>query len=472
MGISGAIAAALTDVGVGAATAGTIASVAAPALVGAAGGATLSGVTGGNPLTGALTGGLTGGFAGIGGDVLGSTIGNVGAEALGGAAGGALGAGITGGNPLTSAALGGVAGGVQGYLSGTSASAGGPTAGAGGAGGTTGAAGTAAPTGVTPGVGAVGPDTAGAGGAGGLSAGGGAVVPAGASSSLTGPSGAVSGAIPASAVTGATTLPASAADTGSSFLSNLNPSNWFGPPVNQTVTGAGEPFSTVGTAAPGASTVTQLAPASVANTVNPTTGLVDFATGAGGAGAATGPTSVESLFQNPSLANLGNVIAKNPGIALGAAGLGLETIMQPSIPSISGTTQQLQSEAAALGSQSAALESYLQTGTLPTGVQASLNQAAESAKAAIRSQYARMGDSGSSAEAQDLANVDQTVAAQGGSLALQLLQQGVSEGNLSAQLYQTILNTATAENAQLSQAIGNFAGSLAGGGTTIRLAAP
>lgn len=380
--------------------------------------------------------------------------------ALGNAAAVVGGAALPGGNPF-----------------GSGGAFGGPAAGAGGAGGTIGAAGTAAPAGVTPGVGAVGPDTAGAassvaagGGSSGIS-GGGALVPSGAES-LVGPSGTVSGAIPVSSVTtGATTLPASAADTGSSFLSNLNPSNWFGPPVNQTVTGAGEPFSTVGTAAPGASTVTQLAPASVANTVNPTTGLVDFATGAGGAGAATGPTSVESLFQNPSLANLGNVIAKNPGIALGAAGLGLETIMQPSIPSISGTTQQLQSEAAALGSQSAALESYLQTGTLPTGVQASLNQAAESAKAAIRSQYARMGDSGSSAEAQDLANVDQTVAAQGGSLALQLLQQGVSEGNLSAQLYQTILNTATAENAQLSQAIGNFAGSLAGGGTTIRLAA-
>lgn len=380
--------------------------------------------------------------------------------ALGNAAAVVGGAALPGGNPF-----------------GSGGAFGGPAAGAGGAGGTIGAAGTAAPAGVTPGVGAVGPDTAGAassvaagGGSSGIS-GGGALVPSGAES-LVGPSGTVSGAIPVSSVTtGATTLPASAADTGSSFLSNLNPSNWFGPPVNQTVTGAGEPFSTVGTAAPGASTVTQLAPASVANTVNPTTGLVDFATGAGGAGAATGPTSVESLFQNPFLANLGNVIAKNPGIALGAAGLGIETIMQPSIPSISGTTQQLQSEAAALGGQSAALESYLQTGTLPTGVQASLNQAAESAKAAIRSQYARMGDSGSSAEAQDLANVDQTVAAQGGSLALQLLQQGVSEGNLSAQLYQTILNTATAENAQLSQAIGNFAGSLAGGGATIRLAA-
>lgn len=60
MGISAGIASLLTDVGVGAATAGDIAAVAAPALEGAGLGAGTAALTGGNAGTGALYGGLIG----------------------------------------------------------------------------------------------------------------------------------------------------------------------------------------------------------------------------------------------------------------------------------------------------------------------------------------------------------------------------------------------------------------------------
>jgi len=122
----------------------------------------------------------------------------------------------------------------------------------------------------------------------------------------------------------------------------------------------------------------------------------------------------------------------------------------------------LSQEAAALKSQGSQLQSYLQTGTLPPGVQQSLTSAAEAAKAAIRSRYAQMGGN-TSAMQQDLANVDIQVASQGATIATQLLSQGVSETGLSQQIYNTLLGQATQQDAALSSAIGNFATSLAGG---------
>jgi hypothetical protein len=88
--------------GVGATAGGLIAG----GLEGAAGGALLSGITGGDPLTGALGGALTGGaVGGIGAAGLGTA-----AEVAGGAAAGAAGSAITGGNILLGAAGGGATG--------------------------------------------------------------------------------------------------------------------------------------------------------------------------------------------------------------------------------------------------------------------------------------------------------------------------------------------------------------------------
>lgn len=166
-------------------------------------------------------------------------------------------------------------------------------------------------------------------------------------------------------------------------------------------------------------------------------------------------------------------------------------------------TAALQSQAANLNSQGQKLASYLDSGNLPAGVQQSIDQATKQAEAAIKSRYASMGISGSSAEAQDLANARQTAVTQGATIATQLLQQGVSEQNLAAQLYgqlfnqsasqqqlaaqlnesmisnaiqQTgmsnqlfaeLLNLSTQQNAQLGQAITNFAASLANTGRPV-----
>jgi hypothetical protein len=94
-------------------------------------------------------------------------------------------------------------------------------------------------------------------------------------------------------------------------------------------------------------------------------------------------------------------------------------------------------------------------------VQGALNNAGAAAQAAIRSQYASRGMSGSSAEATDLANVQSTIAGQGAQIAQQLLQTGVSESNLSAQLYQSIMSANLQQDAQLGTALSTLAGAAA-----------
>jgi hypothetical protein len=157
---------------------------------------------------------------------------------------------------------------------------------------------------------------------------------------------------------------------------------------------------------------------------------------------------------------IGSFLGKNANWLLPAAGLGYEALSQTPPKG----TNALTSEANQLAGQGQQLQSYLNTGTLPPGAQNSLNQAAQQAEAAIRSQYAARGMSGSSAEAQDLANVAQTTAAQGQQLAMQLLQQGVTETNLSSELYTQLMQQQMQQDQQLSGAITNFATAAAGGG--------
>ena len=156
----------------------------------------------------------------------------------------------------------------------------------------------------------------------------------------------------------------------------------------------------------------------------------------------------------------GGVLAANPSTALGALGLGYSALNAGQLPK---GANALTSQAKQLGAQGAGLAQSL-NGPLPAGAQASLSQASNSAKAAIRSQYAGLGLQGSTMEAEALANVDQTVAAQGFQIADQLYQQGVSETNMSSQLFNQIMQIQASQNNALTGAIGNFAGALAGNG--------
>jgi hypothetical protein len=228
-----------------------------------------------------------------------------------------------------------------------------------------------------------------------------------------------------------------------------------------------------------------------------------FLSGSSAAIAPDKPSGLSEFLANP-VDKIGSGLVNNPGAVLGAGILGFEALSQPTIPGASSAAGNLSSaadklagqgnaligpNAATLGStagnlttQGTTIANDAAAGKLPPGLEQQLTTAAASAKATIRSQYASRGMSGSSAEQQDLANVDNQIAAQRGTLAQSLLQQGIaeqqqgaslastllstgiSETGLSTALYESILKDSLAQDASLSDALAKFAAGLAGGG--------
>lgn len=172
-----------------------------------------------------------------------------------------------------------------------------------------------------------------------------------------------------------------------------------------------------------------------------------------------------------ALGNIGTAAANNPGTVLGALGLGYQALTAPSIPSgaqVPAVQSQLLGQAGSLAAEGSQLQNYLNTGTLPPGAQAAIDQATNAAKQQVIANYAARGmDTNpvtNASLAQDLNAIDIQAAGQVFQEADQLLQQGVSESQLSASLYNTILQNTTAANSQLSSAINNFVTAAAGGG--------
>ena len=200
------------------------------------------------------------------------------------------------------------------------------------------------------------------------------------------------------------------------------------------------------------------APSSVSGTSSYNTGGA-FGPSAHSLGGAT--TDVASAGGAPGWADAAKSFVKDYGSLAGPAvsGGGLLASLVKGNQRMPGESE-LRTQAASLAAQGQTLRDYVTNGTLPPGVATSLHSAGEAAKASIRSQYAARGMTGSDAEARDLANVDTSIVTQGASIAANLLSRGIQESQLSANLYNTIMNAATQEDAQLSQAISGFAQSL------------
>jgi hypothetical protein len=481
MGVGAAIATAVASI--------SLADVAIGAGIGAVGGGLLSAVEGKPVLTGALlggaAGGITGGAIGFGG-ALGAEagIGSIAGDVIGGAAGGALGAGVTGGNPLIGAAGGAVAGGIagSGIFSGPEAAPGAATPeAAGSAGGAVGGPGggavaSAAPPSVVPPTqdfGTVGNVLADApaplsGGDPGAGLTGGGAPPTGSemapidaaalrSQVDLSQTGGVTNTNVASAdpgagggAAGAPTGPTAGGYTTADVAPLANaPSGTPTPPIPPLLDAGGNPtFDPAG------------------NPVYATAGQATDAAAQGAASAAGYPASsgntLVDAYNNPGFGTIGKALSSNASWLVPVAGLGLSaaTSLGSGLPSQSGLTSTLQGHAASLAANGQQLQSYLQTGQLPPGVQNSITSATKSAQASIRSQYAARGMTGSSAEAQDLANVQQQAASQGADIATKLLQTGITESQLSDQIYGELLKTSIAQDGQLQSAVGNFASSL------------
>lgn len=189
------------------------------------------------------------------------------------------------------------------------------------------------------------------------------------------------------------------------------------------------------------------------NAFNPGVGNLTANLGSGGAGGGQG-------FVNSLESNVVKGLT-NPGTLLSGAGLVADAAKQGQL--VKGE-RQLQQEAGQLTGQGQELGKYLESGTLPPGLQQGLTQQANAQKAQIRSLYASKGMSGSSAEQADLARVDQEVQTQGSQLAIQLLNSGVSESQLGAGLYKDITQNALAKDQALGQALNSFAINLGGVG--------
>lgn len=188
-----------------------------------------------------------------------------------------------------------------------------------------------------------------------------------------------------------------------------------------------------------------------------------LASAASTAAKAADPSLWSKLTSDP-LGTIGKGIMDHPMAALSAAGLGISALKgsnpvagETAFNEIASGQSQQGKEMQDMGMKA------LETGQLPPGMAASINQATEAAKATIRSQYAARGMSGSSSEQQDLAAVDARAQAQSTATALQLIDTGINETGMAANLYRQIMGQNLQNDQDLSSAIAQFAASLAGG---------
>lgn len=155
-------------------------------------------------------------------------------------------------------------------------------------------------------------------------------------------------------------------------------------------------------------------------------------------------------------------LSKNPlGAAAGAAGLGMAFMGNKPAPNQGA----LQGEAGQLAAQGQQMQQYLQTGQLPPGLQANIDQATKAAKARVISNHAAQGQNTNPAQnsalAQELSAIDQAAVGQAGQIAMQLLQSGLKETDMSNQLYQYLTNLDQTQAQNQGKAIANFASALA-----------
>lgn len=174
-------------------------------------------------------------------------------------------------------------------------------------------------------------------------------------------------------------------------------------------------------------------------------------------------------FLEKLTAGAGASLAKNPlGILAAGAGLGLNMLKGNKDPE---GLDAIRAGAESLKSTGSVLQSYLQTGTLPPGMQASVDLATKAAKARIIQNHANRGLSAdptkNSALQQELSQLDQNAIITAATIGDKLMTQGLSATGMANQLYQSLINLDRERSKATGAAIANFASALGGGsGTT------
>jgi hypothetical protein len=165
------------------------------------------------------------------------------------------------------------------------------------------------------------------------------------------------------------------------------------------------------------------------------------------ANAAKAPTSIISGF--------GDVLKNNANWLVPAGMLGATALKsQQQIPGLN----QLKSNAAQMAGQAGPLmDPLLRGGALPSGAEAGLAQGKAAMEASIRSQYAKMGLSGSTMEAQALAAIPGQIQAQKFQMATSLYQQGLATLGVSDAETQNIMKLQLGQDQQLTDALARIA---------------
>ena len=452
--VAGGIAAGAEAIGIPAAIAGGIGTGLEGAGIGAGVGALEGLVTHGNIGEDALLGGISGGAIGGFGPALGGLtgLGTTAGDTLVGAGTGAAEAALTHRNPLTGALEGGAAGFAAGTLSSMGQPGAPPTSAGAGGGGTISAAGTAAPASVplsSPDISMGGTFADSGAGVGGVDAG--AALSGGGAASATGAG-----------------VDAVAANAGAPSALTANLPGTAGVGAAQpggavaATPGSVDVLSAGGTiASPGGGTdITVGAP-----TIN---GGIDAGSSINGGIAGGGASATTGMAPAGGASSFLGTAAKYAPLALTAGSLGLDVLKGNQPPKFE---SQLLAEANQAAAQGKLLQNYEASGTLPPGMQAGINAAQDSAAAAIRSQYASRGQSGSSAEAQDLQSLGIRTQAQGESEAAALFTQGFQDTQLSNSIYTQLMQVQLQQDQNLSTGVTNLVSAMASMGRPVAVGA-
>lgn len=164
---------------------------------------------------------------------------------------------------------------------------------------------------------------------------------------------------------------------------------------------------------------------------------------------------------------LSSLGVKNPlQTAIAAGGLAAGLFGNSKTPS---GYDDLKAAAANLNSTGSVLQQYLTTGTLPPGMQTSVDQATQAAKARVVQNYANRGLSTdptkNSSLQQELAQIDQQAVITAATIGDSLMKTGLSASGMANQIYQALVKIDTDKSQRVGSAISNFASSLGGGQT-------
>jgi hypothetical protein len=159
--------------------------------------------------------------------------------------------------------------------------------------------------------------------------------------------------------------------------------------------------------------------------------------------------------------DIGSFIGAHPGALISAAPLAIDLLKGNSLPS-AGTA--LEGQAAEAGSMGRTLTAYEQSGTLPAGLRSVVDANTNAGIAKVRSNFAQLGLSGSTMEAQAIESAKQGATAQTVEIANSLAQQGAQYAGLAGSETSNVLRAQLDQQGQFTQALSLFARGLAGGG--------